>query len=68
MEKPSSLSYSQVPVKIRFILCMYFFKMLGICHGRRPVSRDRRILIMEMAGCKSALHQSCYIFTTNIST
>ena len=34
VERPSSLSYSQAPVKIGFILCMCFFmsEKLGRCH------------------------------------
>ena len=59
---------TQASVKTGFILSMFFFKKLGICHVRRPVSRDRRILIMEMEAGKSALHQSCCIFTTNSLT
>ena len=30
-------------------------KKLGICHVRRPVSRDRRIFIMKMEAGKPAL-------------
>ena len=37
MEKPSSLSCSQIPEEIS-----------GIFHFRRLVSRDRQILVMEM--------------------
>ena len=42
MEEPSSLytSYCQVPAEIS--------QKPGICHVRRPVSRDRRILVMDM--------------------
>ena len=42
VEEPSSLymSYCQVPVEIS--------QKQGICHVRGPVSRDRRILVMEM--------------------
>ena len=42
MEGPSSLcmSYGQVPAEIS--------QKLGICQVRRSVSRDRRILAMEM--------------------
>ena len=65
MEKPSSLSDSQAPVKTGFILCMYLEK-LEICHVCRFVSRDRRILIMQMEVGKSDLRQSCCIFTTDI--
>ena len=46
MEKPY-LSYSEAPVKIGFILCVYFRKARNLCHDRRPVSRDRRILIIK---------------------
>ena len=34
------LSYRQIPFEIS--------EKPGICHVRRPVSRDRRILVMEM--------------------
>ena len=40
VEEPSSLSYCQVPVEIS--------QKLGLSHVRRPISRDRRILVMEM--------------------
>ena len=66
VEKPSSSSYCHAPVKTGSILSVYFLKNLEICHVRRPVSRDRRILIMEIEAGKSALHQSCCIFTSNI--
>ena len=46
VEEPSSLSYCQVPVEIS--------QKLGICYFRRPVSRDRRILVMEMEVGKPA--------------
>ena len=37
-----------------FCLCTPLEK-LGICHVRRPVSRDRRILVMEMEAGKATL-------------
>ena len=42
VDEPSSLctSYCQVPAEIS--------QKLGICHVRRPFSRDRRILVMAM--------------------
>ena len=42
MEEPSSLfmSFCQVPMEI--------LQKLDICHVCGPVSRDRRILVMEM--------------------
>ena len=40
VEKASSFSYHQVPVESS--------EKLGICHVRRPVSRDRRIMVIEM--------------------
>ena len=42
MKESSSLymSYCQVPVEIS--------QKLAICHVRRPVSRHKRILVMEM--------------------
>ena len=47
MEEPSSFynSYCQVLAEIS--------QKLGICHVRRPVSRDRWILVMEMEACKT---------------
>ena len=45
VEKPSSLCYSHAPVQSP--------EKLGICHARRPVLRDRRILVMEMEAGKS---------------
>ena len=36
------------------LLCICTSEKLGICHVRRPVSRDRRILIVEMEASKSA--------------
>ena len=66
METPSSLSYSQAPVKLDLFWACISSEKLGIWHVRRPVLRDRRMLIMERGAVKSALHQSCCIFTTNI--
>ena len=40
VEKPYSLSYRRVPMEIS--------QKIGICLDSRPVSRDRRILVMEM--------------------
>ena len=40
VEELSSLYYCQIPVEIS--------QKLGVCHVRRPVSRDRPILVIEM--------------------
>ena len=40
MEKPCSLYHRQVLMGIS--------EQLGVSHVRRPVSRDRRILVMEI--------------------
>ena len=44
MEKASSFSCHKFSVESS--------EKLGICHVRRPVSRDRRILVMEMKAGK----------------
>ena len=70
MEKSSSLSYSQAPVKIGFISCKYLFMKASnlscsyVCFTRQT-DIDQ---FMKMEAGKSTLHQSCGIFTTNILT
>ena len=52
MEELSSLSYCQVPVEIS--------QKPDIFHVRRLVSRDRRILVMEMEGSVNQLMLHIY--------
>ena len=67
MEKSSSLSYSQAPVKTEIISCMYFFrKARDLCLQAFFTRQTDIDQFMEMEAGKSALHQSCCIFTTNI--
>ena len=67
VEKPYSLSYRQAPVKGLFCACASLEKQ-GICnHVRRHVSRDRRVLVMEMEVGK-AVYLAYSIFTNNILT
>ena len=65
VEKPFCLSYRQASVNL---FCACASEKLGICnHVRRPVSRDRRILVMEMAVGKAA-YLAYSIFAANILT
>ena len=54
MEKPSSLSAVRSQWKFDLFCASASSEKLDICHVRRPASRDRRILVMEMEAGKAA--------------
>ena len=68
MEKSSSLSYSEAPVKLGFISCMYLSRKARnlLCSWACFTRQTDIDQSMGVKVGKSVLHQSCCIFTINI--